>query len=427
MAEALTRWRTARKLAFTTGAEGIAQAVAAASGFLIVHHLPKDVYAEYTFLVACAALLAGLSDIGFSHCYLPIVGRRTGDVSWVISACSHVFRKRWRLLLPAAVLVVPYWLVISVRHGWIDTDYLLASLASVVGVGLMMREQLSRTVMTIFREVQVLNRINVVGSCSRLVLIVLVLMFVPAWALLPCLMIATAAATAVFLAQYRHVPLLKGLPGGVLDPPDVGEVDGRVKAIITPLVLPALFYQFQGTITIMLVSLIGASSAIAEVGALTRPTLILTVVDRAVAILLFPAVASSAPGAPLTRLLVRAHVAYLLAMAALFASSVLLPQYWILLIGEQYAAQQHLLWMAFLPAILMNGSGFAFTTLSSRGITSGQGWVIPLVLAAQCTYLVLFNVSTAREALQFAIVSALVFFIFQYTSMIVRLSRARAG
>ena len=130
MVETSKTWQTAQRLLLTTGTEAITQVFAAASGFLIVHDLPKDLYAEYTFLVTCGTLLAGLSDVGFSHSYLPIVGSRAGDVAWVVNSCSHVYRKRWKLLLPAALLIVPYWLVISLRHRWIDPAYLAAVVAA---------------------------------------------------------------------------------------------------------------------------------------------------------------------------------------------------------------------------------------------------------------------------------------------------------
>ena len=61
--------------------------------------------------------------------------------------------------------------------------------------------------------------------------------------------------------------------------------------IAKPLVLPAIFYQLQGVITVFLVSLFGTSSMVAEVGAFGRLAMALVVVDRVTHILLFPAIA----------------------------------------------------------------------------------------------------------------------------------------
>jgi hypothetical protein len=116
----------------------------------------------------------------------------------------------------------------------------------------------------------------------------------------------------------------------------------------------------------------------------------------------------------LQQLIIKVHFVYLFSMALLLLSAVVLPQVWILLLGVQYAAQQHLIWMAFLPAILMNGSGFAFTTLSSRGYTTKQVYAIPLILAVQAIYLWFVGMRDTPSALGFSIASSAVYFTYQY-------------
>jgi hypothetical protein len=130
--------------------------------------------------------------------------------------------------------------------------------------------------------------------------------------------------------------------------------------------------------------------------------------------LLFPVISRAANGPALLRLTIKVHAVYLICMALLLASAVALPQIWILLLGAQYAAQQQLVWMAFLPAILMNGSGFAFTTLSSRGYTAKQVYAIPLILAVQAIYLWAVGMRDTLSALGFSIASSAVYFCYQY-------------
>ena len=47
-------------------------------------------------------------------------------------------------------------------------------------------------------------------------------------------------------------------------------------------------------------------------------------------------------------------------MALVLLTSICLPQYWILLLGEKYRSMEPLVWMVFLASILQNASGFAF-------------------------------------------------------------------
>jgi hypothetical protein len=86
-----------------------------------------------------------------------------------------------------------------------------------------------------------------------------------------------------------------------------------------------------------------------------------------------------------------------------------------LLIGPQYIPQQNLLWLAFLAAILMYSAGFAFTTLTSRGKTSNQVYLIPLVLAIQVIFVFFYGAATTERALVLSVVTGVAFFVFQFT------------
>ena len=81
--------------------------------------------------------------------------------------------------------------------------------------------------------------------------------------------------------------------------------------IAKPLVLPAIFYQVQGVITVFLVSMFGTSNMVAEVGAFGRLAMVLIVVDRVTE---HPAVSRSSRARRRARgcaaILSRAHLVY---------------------------------------------------------------------------------------------------------------------
>ena len=96
----------------------------------------------------------------------------------------------------------------------------------------------------------------------------------------------------------------------------------QVIRIAKPLVLPAIFYQLQGVVTVFLVSLFGTSNMMAEVGAFGRLAMALMVVDRVTSVLLFPAIARAPnPGARLREIMWRAHLVYLGMMALVLLSA----------------------------------------------------------------------------------------------------------
>jgi hypothetical protein len=406
--------RAISRISLTALSETVGVTLGAVSGFLIVHQLPKDTYARYSFIVVCITFLVGLSDIGLSHCYLPLVGDRTGEEAWVLGVCQRLYRLRWRFFMPAMVVVLVYWGFASLEHGWTDGQFLIASILAAASVLLAIREQSLRSLLIVLRQVTRLNRMTVVASIGRLLFVTTVLLLVPAQLALAGLLAATALGSIGALWQLAGMPQVSQFNHATLDPSEAVVIDQRARNILRPLILPMTFYQVQGLITVFLVSLFGLTSSIAEVAALTRPTLVLAILDRVLGVLLFPAIASAARGPTLHRLVLRSQGAYLAVMLMILASSFWRPDLWMILIGRQYLPQQGLLWMAFLSAVLMYSAGFGLSTLTSRGKTSSQVYLIPLVLIVQAVFLATLGINTTRAALLFSISTSATFFFFQY-------------
>jgi len=396
------------------GVETFGVAIGGIAGLLIVNIMPKDQYAAYTFLIACMTLILGVTDLGLAHCTLPIVGQRTREVPWVVGVCQQVFRKRWLLLTLGLLIVGPYWFQSSQQHGWIDRAYLVASLLMVAVVLLTLREHYANTVLLILGQISTLNRIAFSSHCVRILFVGVVLLLpMNPWSVTG-IVAATVAASFVSVMLYRKAFTKQEIVEARLDAADTKRVDAQVLRIAKPLVLPAIFYQVQGVITVFLVSLFGTASMVAEVGAFARLSMVLIVVDRVTNVLLFPAIARAPAGPRLSAILTQAHLAYFAMMTVVLLTSFLVPQYWILLLGEKYRSMEPLVWMVFLSSILMNASGFAFRSLSVRGATAGQTFSIPVTLITQIAYLWAVGVTDLRSVLGFGIATALANFGYQY-------------
>jgi O-antigen/teichoic acid export membrane protein len=410
-----------RQIAMVGGVETFGVAVGGIAGLLIVNVLPKDQYAAYTFLVACITLILGVTDLGLAHCCLPVVGQRTTEVPWVVGACQQVFRKRWLLLALGLAIVVPYWFVTSREHGWGGGGYVLASAFVVVIVLLSLREHFASTVLLILGHISTLNRIGFSSHFVRILFVGTVLLLpMTSWSVAG-IVAATAAASLVSVMLYRAEFRSREIVDSArLDTDDAKRVDAQVIKIAKPLVLPAIFYQVQGVITVFLVSMFGTSTMVAEVGAFGRLAMVLIVVDRVTNILLFPVIARAPEGERLRRMLLLGHLIYLCMMALVLLTSIFLPQYWILLLGEKYRSMEPLVWMVFLASILQNASGFAFRTLTVRGATSGQSYSILATLVTQVIYLAVVGVSDLRSVLGFGIATSVANFGYQYALLALR-------
>jgi O-antigen/teichoic acid export membrane protein len=409
-----------RQIAMVGSVETFGVAIGGIAGLLIVNVLPKDQYAAYTFLVACMTLILGVTDLGLAHCCMPIVGQRANERPWVVGVCHQVFRKRWVLLALGLVLVGPYWYYSSQQHGWSGAAYLAGSLLMVSVVLLTLREHYANTVLLILSQIGTLNRIALASHSVRIAFVGAVLLLpVTSWSMVG-IVAATAAASFVSVLLYRKAFRTQQVPDADLDAGDSKKVDAEILRIAKPLVLPGVFYQVQGVITVFLVSLFGTSSMLAEVGAFGRLAMVLMVVDRVTNVLLFPAIARAPMGPRLGSIVAQAHLAYFAMGAAVLLTSVVFPQYWILLLGKQYESMTPLVWMVFLASIVMNASGFAFRTLSVRGATAGQTYSIPVTLITQVLYLWLVGVSDLRSVLWFGIATSLANFGYEYALLAAR-------
>lgn len=410
-----------RQIALVSGVESFGVVVAGVAGLLIVNVLPKDQYAQYTFLVACMQLILGITDMGLVHCALPVVGERTKDVPWVVGACMRIFHWRWLLLVLSFVIVLPYWWQASWQHAWMGWPYIAAAAFVLGSVIFSLREAYANTVQLIIGNISTINKIGFYSAVVRLGFVGAVLLLPITSFSVTGIMAATAAAGFVSITLYSRAFRHEAIAETKLPPVHEKKVDGEVKRIIKPLVLYTIFYQFQGVITIFLASLFGNSAMLAEVGAFGRLTVMLVVVDRVTNILLFPVIARARAGPRLISIVGRAHLAYFVLMATVFASSVWLPKYWILLIGEKYRHMEPLVWMIFLSSILMFAAGFAFRTLSVRGLTAKQSHSIPFIILIQAVYLWQIGANDLRSVLGFGIASSFAHFFYQYILLLVRL------
>jgi len=406
-----------RKILMVGGTESFGVVLGGIAGLLIVNVLPKDQYAAYTFLVACLTLMLGITDTGLAHCCLPVVGKRSSEPPWVIGACQQVFRKRWALLFGGFFIVAPYWFLSSREHGWTGMGYWAATVFTVATLLFNLREHYAGTVLTILGHVSTLTRVSFVSITVRIVFVCAVLLLPITAYSLSGIMAATAAASVVSVVLYVRAFKSHRLVEKKLSPETAKEVDRQIYKFAKPLVLPAVFYQFQGVITVFLVSLFGTSSMLAEVGAFGRLSMMLIVFDRVAAVILFPAIARAPDGGQLESMVLKAHALYLAMMALVLLTAVYFPHYWMLLLGHQYKDRESLVWMAFMATLLLNSAGFAFRTMAARGFTVRQSYIIPFVLAIQVGYLALFGASTLQAVLGFGIATCLANFLYQYAML----------
>ncbi|MEJ8846686.1 hypothetical protein [Variovorax rhizosphaerae] len=414
-----------RQVLAVGGIETLGVVFAGIAGLLIVNVLPKEQYAQYTFLVAASNLMLGISDLGLAHCVLPVIGTRAGEKSWVVGVCNQIFSWRWVMLSAGMLVVGPYWFYNTHSRGWIEPAYLIGSALYFAIVVMQLREHLSNTVAVVLGHISAINRIAAMALATRLVLIGAVLLLpVTDWSVTGVLA-ATAASGLVAVVMYRRALRKLEVPEVRLDAADRKKVDQHALKIFLPLLAPGVFLHVQGVATVLLASMFGSTELLAEVGAFGRLAIVLIVVDRVTNVLLFPVLARAPQGPRLGRIVLLVHAAYLGAMVLMLLSAIYGGRFWIMLLGAKYHDLEPLVWMMILSAVLINAAGFAFRTLAVRGLTAKQSYIVPVVLTVQVLYFWVFGVHTLEAVLGFNIATSLANFAVQYLLLGTRLSHLR--
>jgi O-antigen/teichoic acid export membrane protein len=410
-----------RQVLMVGGVETFGVAVGGIAGLLIVNLLPKDQYAVYTFLMACLSLMTGISDLGLGQCVLPVVGQRANDSHWVMGVCRQIFRWRWILMALALAIVLPYWLNASTQHQWIAPAYLAATVVMLGVLPLTLQASFSHMALLVLGQVSALNRAALAMHSTRFLLVGAVLLAPFGEWQTSALFAATALSLVVDIRLQQRSLNALAMDEGELSGEERDQVKREALRIALPLVPSAIFFQVQSVITVLIVSVFGTTDMMAEVGALGRLAMILVVLDRVTNMLLFPAIARSPGGPTFVKRLLLVHGAYFGLMLLIFLTSVLWPQYWMLLLGRQYEAQQPYLWLAIGAYVLTSASGFAFRTLTGRGATARQWITIPLVLVVQVVFVAVAGVNTLPLVLAFNLVTSLTHFVYQYTLVLAQL------
>lgn len=390
------------------------------TGLLIVNQLPKEQYAMYTFLVAASVLLVGITDLGLVYCAMPIVGRRTDDRAWVVAACRRIYQKRWILFALGAPGVSVYAIVTMLRHDWTHWWFLLALGVTAVSAWVQLSLQFTGEVLAITQSIRVLNRASVRLTLSRAALVVVAML--PFWGDLRLALLFVAVVIASALALATHRRHIRGFgPAAVLEPAQRRAIDRRIVEIVRPLVLPGVYYQLQGFVTVLLATLTGAAAVVADVGALGRLVMLLLIVDRVAGTLLMPRLARAESRGQFDRLTLVGIAVYGGLAVLATGSALLLPQLWVLVLGGQYASTQGVVWIAVLTGTLTFLSGFLFRALMTQGFSQGQTLSIVVAIGSQLAVLLTVGLESTASVLAVGLANAIGQTVFQ----LVQLARLR--
>ncbi len=395
---ALHRARVLSGFAFV---QATVQVIGFFSGILLIRYLAQREYAYFTIANTMQGTLNVLADIGISVGVVSIGGRVWQDRQRFGQLIKTAASLRRRLGGIAAIVITPVLYFMLVKNG-APVPYALILIALVLAA---LAVQLSLGVLSavprLHSDIKCIQRVDLVGALARLaVLTVLIFVFLNS-------AVAVAVGSATLFLQYW---MLRRYAAGVidLDAPENDEDRQAMQRFIRHLSANAVFFCFQGQITVLLISFFGRDVAsVAEVGALGRLAMVFTVLTNLLSNVFGPAFARCQDPRRL-RWQYAAIVGGVAAFSlALVGAALLFPGAFLFVLGDKYAHLDRELVLMVSGAVVTALTGTFWTLNASKAWIGGSWLYIPLTLAAQIALIPITDFSSVRSVLLFNLLSAL--------------------
>lgn len=390
----------ARRIGNYAAVQAAVQILAFTAGILLVRWLPQREYAYFTIANAMQATLNLLADIGISVGLISIGGRVWHDRHRFGELIKTGLSVRRKLAGAAVILVAPILYAMLARNG-ASLFYTLFLIAIIlVGFALQLSIDVFNVVPRLRSDISKLQTIDFIGVTVRLVLIV---GFVSLYATAG---LAVAIATATFFLQYL---LLRSYAAKVVDlGADENAEDRReIVRLIRKLAANALFYCFQGQITVFLISFFGRHTAsVAEVGALGRLAMIFTVLMNMLTNVFVPAFARCQQKHKLRVLYFLIAGGVVLFSAAVLAAAAIFPDQFLFVLGNRYTHLHRELLLMVGAAVVTAFGGTLWLLNASKAWIDGAWLYIPLTLATQIALVPFTDFATVPGVLLFNLISA---------------------
>ena len=389
----------ARRIGNYAAIQVIVQLLAFTSGILLVRWLPQREYAYFTIANAMQATLNLLADIGISVGLISIGGRVWQDRHRFGQLIYTGLGVRRKLAAVAAILVSPILYLMLARNGAPFNYALLLIGIVLVGFVLQFSIDVFAVVPRLRSDIGKIQTIDFTCAMVRLLLIVgLVYLFATAG-------LAVGIATAVFILQFL---LLRSYAAKSVDLNTGENADDRreIVRLIRKLAPNALFYCFQGQITVFLISFFGRhAGSVAEIGALGRLAMIFTVLTNMMTNVFAPAFARCQQKHKLFALyfLIAGGVASF--SIVVLGAATLFPNEFLLVLGNRYTHLHRELLLMVGASVVTSLGGTLWLLNASKAWIEGSWLYIPLTLATQIALIPFTDFSTVSGVLTFNLIS----------------------
>lgn len=377
-------------ITITGAAQVVVQALGFGCGILVIRLLPTHEYALYTLANTMLGTMILLADGGISTGVMAQGGKVWQDPAQLGAVLATGLDLRKKFALASLLFAAPLLIVLLHYHGasWLVAGLILLSIIPAFFTAL--SNTLLEVAPKLKQDIVPLQKTQVGINVGRLALLTLTLFVFP-WAAVAIL----AAGLPQLWGNYRLRTISAGYADLTQKPDPV--VRQHILAVVKRVLPGAIYFSASGQITVWLISLFGTTAAIAEVGALSRLSALLSVFSILLTTLVVPRFARlQANKALLFTRFFQILFTIVLVSITLIGIVYLLPNQILWILGKKYAGLSSELVLSITGSCLGLITGISFSLVSSRGWATNPAITISIEVAALVTGILLFDVATLQ-------------------------------
>ena len=411
----------AKLISMTSFAQAIVQGMGFISGILVIRWLPTQEYAMYTIANAMLGTMTVLADGGIASGVMSQGGQAWKDqtkLGTVIVTGMHLRRK---FAIGSLLFAIPaLFFLLRYNHASLTTT-LLIILSIIPAFWAALSDSLLEIAPKLNQNIIVLQKNQVTVSITRLIFITTTLFFFP-WTFLAIL--GNGIPRIWGNIRLREITSRYAL---LTQKPDK-EVSRNILNVVKRTLPGAIYYCLSGQITIWLLSIFGNTQSIAQVGALSRLAMLLTLVTSVFTTLFEPRFARL----PQNKRLIFSRL-FQIQGGLFFFSGILVfivwlfPTHILFILGKEYSKLSFEVVLQAGVSCMAMISGSMYRLSSARGVVPRPVIFIPVIIAIQIAGALMVDFSHVRGALTFSIITFAGAWLYRFIYFFINVNKKLKG
>ncbi len=376
--------------------QGVIQAINLVTGLLLLRLLSIEEYALYTLANVMLAIGSLGSNLGLTSALITLGSQVKDDQSKLGSLVATVQRYRRHLFIGVSFTLLLVAPLLTRGRNWSWEKIALCLLVVVMSNWVQLSLALRTGVFDIHHDASSQWRVGLTSAVVRLLLTAALCVVYPSAVLILTINFVALVLSDLVATRRCH----QYFKGGAEPDHSQGEA---VKRFVYPLAPGVVYYATAGQITLLLLGFFGSTTSIAQVSALANYGRIIGMLGLLNGFIVQPYFARITDRGIFIRKCLFILGGYASTAILLFASSFVVPSWWLLLLGRNYSGLVLEVPLAVAIPLLTFLSDTLYILLISRAWTTGQNWAIVLSLTVQVLFVALVGVDTTRHALCLAL------------------------